>query len=226
MLRRPSYVRPSVVRSQCSDVFSKTAWPIKAKFYVDPPWEGGTKVYIIGPGHIHSVSSSPVYSYMKMPRKQNFFFYVMPYRRACTFNLSLHLFVMIALLPQMSYTYFSYFWTKVNASKTARINPFSCRKYDEPSIIARNNTTFTIRCLTLLFVSNVATWLFIFLLCAGDIQPNPGPLSVASSSGRSFSSTGSNDIFSHLSLNHNLSFVQYYVQSIVNKLDIIQAELF
>ena len=52
------------------------------------------------------------------------------------------------------------------------------------------------------------------------------PLSVASSSGRSISSSGSNDIFSHLSLNHNLSFVQYNVQSIVNKLDIIQAELF
>ena len=55
---------------------------------------------------------------------------------------------------------------------------------------------------------------------------SPKTLSVASSSGRSISSTGSNDIFSHLILNHNLSFVQYNVQSIVNKLDIIQAELF
>ena len=96
----------------------------------------------------------------------------------------------------------------------------------ETRIIARNNTTFTIHCLTLLFVSNVTTSLFILLLCAGNIQPNPSPLSLASSSGRSFSSTGSNDIFSHLSLNHNLSFVQYNVQSIVNKRDIIQAEVF
>ena len=30
---------------------SETAWPIKAKLYVEPPWEGGTKVYINGPGH-------------------------------------------------------------------------------------------------------------------------------------------------------------------------------
>ena len=60
-------------------------------------------------------------------------------------------------------------------------------------------------------------------LCWCGIQPNPSPLSVASSSGRSILSTGSNAIFSHLSLNHNLSFVQYTVQSIVNKLDIIQA---
>ena len=35
--------RPSVVRSQCSNIFfSETAWPIKAKFYVEPPWVGGT----------------------------------------------------------------------------------------------------------------------------------------------------------------------------------------
>ena len=29
-------------RSQCSKIFfSETAWPIKAKFYVEPPWVGG-----------------------------------------------------------------------------------------------------------------------------------------------------------------------------------------
>ena len=34
-------------RPQFSNIFSsETAWPIKAKFYVEPPWEGGTKVYI------------------------------------------------------------------------------------------------------------------------------------------------------------------------------------
>ena len=40
---RPSVVRPSVVCSQCSNIFfSETAGPIKAKFYVEPPWVGGT----------------------------------------------------------------------------------------------------------------------------------------------------------------------------------------
>ena len=41
-----SGVRPSSVRrrSQCSKIFfSKTAWPIKNTFYVEPPWVGGTK---------------------------------------------------------------------------------------------------------------------------------------------------------------------------------------
>ena len=36
-----------------SNIFSsETAWPIKAKFNVELPWEGGTKVYINGPGHM------------------------------------------------------------------------------------------------------------------------------------------------------------------------------
>ena len=37
-------VRPSssvVHRSQCSKISSETALPIKAKFYVEPPWVGG-----------------------------------------------------------------------------------------------------------------------------------------------------------------------------------------
>ena len=81
-------------------------------------------------------------------------------------------------------------------------------------------------CLILLFVSNITTWLFIFLLCGGDVQPNPGPLSVASSSGISFSSDVSTEVFTHLNPYHNLSFVQYNVQCIVNKLDVLQAGLF
>ena len=37
-VRRPSIVR----RPQCSKIFfSETAGPIKAKFYVEPPWVGG-----------------------------------------------------------------------------------------------------------------------------------------------------------------------------------------
>ena len=41
--------------------FSETAWPIKAKFYVEPPWEGGTKVCINGPGHMTKMATMPVY---------------------------------------------------------------------------------------------------------------------------------------------------------------------
>ena len=59
-IRRPSVV---VVRpSTFSNIFSsETAWPIKAKFYVEPPWEGGTKVYINGPGHMTKMAAMPIY---------------------------------------------------------------------------------------------------------------------------------------------------------------------
>ena len=49
-------------RQQCLNIFSsETAWPNKAKLYVEPPWEGGTKVYINGPGHMTKMASMPIY---------------------------------------------------------------------------------------------------------------------------------------------------------------------
>ena len=54
--------RPSVRPFTFSNIFSsETAWPIKAKFYVEPPWEGGTKVYINGPGHMTKMAAMPIY---------------------------------------------------------------------------------------------------------------------------------------------------------------------
>ena len=41
--------------------FSKTAWPIKVKFYVEPPWESGKKVYIKDPGHMTKMAATPIY---------------------------------------------------------------------------------------------------------------------------------------------------------------------
>ena len=49
-------------RQQCLNSFSsETALPIKAKFYVEPPWEGGTKVYINGLGHMTKMAAMPIY---------------------------------------------------------------------------------------------------------------------------------------------------------------------
>ena len=57
-----SGVRPSGVRSQCSKIFfSKTAGPIKAKFYVEPPWVGGTKVCSRHLGHMTKMAAMPIY---------------------------------------------------------------------------------------------------------------------------------------------------------------------
>ena len=59
-----------VVRSQCSNIFfSETAWPIKAKFYVEPPWVGGTKVCSRHLGHMTKMAATPIYG--KNPSKSS-----------------------------------------------------------------------------------------------------------------------------------------------------------
>ena len=40
--------------------FSETAWPINAK-HVEPFWEGDTKVYINGPGHMTKMAAMLIY---------------------------------------------------------------------------------------------------------------------------------------------------------------------
>ena len=57
--------RPSVVirrRPQCSNIFfSETAWPINAKFYVEPPWVGGTIFCSRHLGHVTKMAATPIY---------------------------------------------------------------------------------------------------------------------------------------------------------------------
>ena len=63
--RRPS---SSVRRPQCSNIFfSETPWPIKAKFYVEPPWVGGTKFCSRHVGHMTEMAATPIYG--KNPSK-------------------------------------------------------------------------------------------------------------------------------------------------------------
>ena len=66
MVRRSSVVcRTS---STISNIFfSKTAWPIKAKFYVEPPWVGGTKVCSQHLGHMTKMAATAIYG--KNPSK-------------------------------------------------------------------------------------------------------------------------------------------------------------
>ena len=49
-------------RQQCLNIFSsETALPIKARFFMEPPWEGGTKVCINGPGYMTKMAAMPIY---------------------------------------------------------------------------------------------------------------------------------------------------------------------
>ena len=63
--------------------------------------------------------------------------------------------------------------------------------------------------------------LHLLLLQSGDIQPNPGPSSVASD----ISGSSASSILNSINLSRHLSFVHYNIQSIFPKLDILTAEL-
>ena len=41
--------------------FSETAWPMKAKFYVEHQWVGETKVWSRSPGHMTKMAATPLY---------------------------------------------------------------------------------------------------------------------------------------------------------------------
>ena len=51
-----------VVCSHFADVFSSgTTGQIEVKFHVEPPWDGGMKVCIRGPGHMTKLAAMPIY---------------------------------------------------------------------------------------------------------------------------------------------------------------------
>ena len=48
--------------SPFSNIFSsETTGPIEAKFHMEPPWDGGTKVCSNGPGHMTKMADMPIY---------------------------------------------------------------------------------------------------------------------------------------------------------------------
>ena len=48
-----------VVHPQCFS--SEISWLIKSKFYVEPPWEGGIKLYLNGQGNMTKMAAMPIY---------------------------------------------------------------------------------------------------------------------------------------------------------------------
>ena len=62
-------VHPSSVRRPpfSKIFFSKTAWHIKAKFHMEPQWDGGTIVCSRGLGHMTKMATTPIYG--KNPSK-------------------------------------------------------------------------------------------------------------------------------------------------------------
>ena len=58
-----SIVRPasSVIRVHASNIFSGSTEPIKAKFYMEPKWDRGTKISSSGSGHVTNMAAMLTY---------------------------------------------------------------------------------------------------------------------------------------------------------------------
>ena len=101
------------------------------------------------------------------------------------------------------------------------IHPHCTQKCHPLSICHLNNIVFTYQLCILFAVKILFVWLAILLLKAGDVKPNPGPISSPNSSLSSNPSVSFNE---SITGSGHLSFIHYNVQSIFNKLDILRAE--
>ena len=142
------------------------------------------------------------------------------------FHLSIHLLLLTAIHCEPTYAHSLILSLQNNASAHKNIKSLNYIKHLEPGQRAKENTKLSATCIFILVTVDFILWISIFLLCSGDIHPNPGSVSVSSDSSQRSSSSMSFDIFNSFNLNHHLSFVHYNVQSLLNKLEILHAELF
>ena len=142
------------------------------------------------------------------------------YRRIVAFNMCLHMLVLCSIYNQCTDTFSLLF----HATTTCPIQMPACyKKRVLASTKSISNSLFSKTLILIILVADFSLWLSILLLYCGDIHPNIGPFSSSSDSFDSSNTPGPS--FSSINLNQNLSFVHYNVQGIVNKLDILHAEL-
>ena len=138
----------------------------------------------------------------------------------------MHLLIYVVIYFNVTFVYSLLSSILIGINLNNAIPKHGLRKRTIPGKSSKANVIFSFIVVYSLFPFVVATWLAVLLLCSGDVHPNPGPSSVSST--ESLSSTASNlssSILNSLTTGHNLSFIHYNVQSILNKLDILQAEL-
>ena len=62
MLRRPALLLSSSLSSTIfKHLLLRNRLANQSQIYVEPPWEGGTKVCINGPGHMTKMAATPIY---------------------------------------------------------------------------------------------------------------------------------------------------------------------
>ena len=149
------------------------------------------------------------------------------HRCICKYWILLHLIVLFSIHLKAANVYSIVLSYRNHESIIYHSNRIGYFKHVSPKAAMYANSYFSRMLIGMLMYCVIASWLVIFLLCSGDVHPNPGPSSSSSSltTISSSSSSMSSAVFNSLTLNHNLSFVHYNVQSILPKLDLLHAEL-
>ena len=153
---------------------------------------------------------------------------VMPvYRRACRFSGLHHLILLLNLhTPYVSWPFQFLGLFSSSGSLSSQIVNFNSQQILLGETYSKN-VNLTMRITNIFITVCFVTWLYILLLCSGDVHPNPGPTPSASNDNFSSSSSNtSNILLDTLNQNHHLAFIHYNIQSLLPKIDILQAELY
>ena len=137
-------------------------------------------------------------------------------RRMCKYNICIHIFLFALQSKNLcTYSLLHMLLESINL----RLRLIYNFKHIQPVKACTSSRRFTKLSMHILTILNLITWTSILSLRSGDVHPNPGGpssiASVSSSINHSSSSYNPTDIIDSLNINHNLSFVQYNVQSIL-----------
>ena len=143
---------------------------------------------------------------------------VMPvYHRACRFSGLLHLILLLNFHTHMYHAFSIFRSVSSSGSLSSQIVNFNSQRISLGETYSKN-VNLTMRITNIFITVCFVTWLYILLLCCGDVHPNPGPTSSASNDSFSSSSSNtSNILLDTLNQNHHLAFIHYNIQSLLPK---------
>lgn len=135
------------------------------------------------------------------------------YRHMCKVNIFPYFVILVGLFRFDVSLYYILKEIQDSKSLATKLTMYSSHKFIVPHDKVQRNSRLMRLIIFNIFIVDIMTLLTIFLLCCGDIHPNPGPSSASISDSSTSSATLSSSITSTLASNHSLSIVHYNVQS-------------
>ena len=127
------------------------------------------------------------------------------YHLAFMFSELLHIIFVMTIYTDITYSFSVSNCPSVNSQLAAQVSLINFCKRIPMSTTFQDNIAFTFNFKFCLFLLVLRTWVLVLLNSAGDIHPNPGPMSSVSSISSATSSIGIlASVFDSFSLSHHL----------------------